>query len=88
MHDDEFGLFVTKNGYIDLSPCENFLLKFLIKNKNKVISFDDFRLYLFHEKHYVIYSKAHFQYIISRLRIKLKGEVVIKTKHGAGYIIN
>jgi DNA-binding response OmpR family regulator len=88
MHDDELSLFITKNGYIDLSPCENFMLKFLLENKNKVITYDDFCVYLYCKKRYVIYDEYYFKSIISRLRRKLKGEVEIKTKHGIGYYID
>ena len=39
MHDDENFRYIGKNGYIDLTPSENSLLKKLIDNKGKVVKF-------------------------------------------------
>lgn len=76
MHDDEVGIYITKNGYIHLTGTENIILKRLIENKGKVA----IKL----EEGYENSTRK----IVSRLRKKLKGEVVIKTKRSRGYYID
>lgn len=88
MHDDENYRYVTKNGYIYLTPYENILLKLLLEQKGKVITYDDYLVFLYCEKHLCISTLIAFKELISRLRKKLKGEIEIKTKYGIGYYID
>ncbi len=82
MHDDEVGIYITKNGYIHLTATENIVLKRLIENKGKV----DVKL----ENKYGLrkgYGNST-RLTIKRLRKKLKGEVEIKNNRGRGYYID
>lgn len=87
MHDDEYGRYITKYGYINLSIKENLALKVLLKNRGRVVSYEElsnalYRESLNEEHHYCIRN------FVNRLRKKLKGEVEIKIKCSIGYYIN
>ena len=83
MHDSENLRYIGTNKIINLSPKENELLEILIKNKEHIVSFDFLTKQLYPEA----FSNKGVLLLVHRLRKKLKGEVIIKTKHRLGYII-
>ena len=76
MHDDEVGIYITKNGYIHLTGTENILLKSLIEHKGKI------------GVKFVKGYEYNIRTSIKRLRKKLKGEIEIKNKRSRGYYID
>jgi DNA-binding response OmpR family regulator len=82
MHDDEVGIYITKNGYIHLTATENIILKKLIENKGKVA------VKLENKYKFKKGFGNSTRLTISRLRKKLKGEIEIKNKRSRGYYID
>lgn len=82
MLDEENRRYVTRKGYIKLSLTETYLLGVLIKNKGKVVLVENLLKSAFQGT-----SKRYIGNVIAKLRKKLKGELIIFTRHGAGYFI-
>ena len=85
MLDERNFRFYGKNKIIELSVNETYFLSLLI-NKNRFVSFEEIAYELFDlsdDK----YVRNRIRVFVSRLKAKLKDEVVIKSKRGFGYII-
>ena len=72
MHDYENCRYIAKNRIIKLTPYENIVLGFMIKNKGRLVV------------PYIINKRIN----ITRLKDKLKNEIHIKKKFGVGYYID
>lgn len=82
---DEYNYrFIGNNEIIQLTPTETMILSILIKNKGKVVSFNEMI-----EKLYGNYgcSLGNIRLHMKHLRDKLKYEFDIKTIRNVGYII-
>ena len=72
MHDYENCRYIAKNRIIKLTPYENIVLGFMIKNKGRLVV------------PYIINKRIN----ITRLKDKLKNEITIIAKWGIGYYID
>lgn len=86
MHDDENYRFIVGNQYIELTVKENKILKILIENKNRVVTFEQLCMALYNDP-LDIYYRSNIALLIRRLRKKLGQNVHIKNKFGIGYTI-
>lgn len=86
MHDDENLRFYGKNGVIELTKMDNTILKELIKNKGKLVTFECFCKLIYQDILDCCYE-TNIRINIFRLRKKLKNELYIQNIRGKGYRI-
>lgn len=85
MHDEDNYIFIGTNKTIPLTIRENKILKILIENKGKVVTYQQLCKLIYRETDY--YIKQCILNKMFKLRKKLKGEVEILTIRGVGYKI-
>jgi len=71
------------NYFTKLSKNESTLLEYLIKNKNKIVTFDNIYHYVWEDK---TPSKEALKFLVKELRKKI-GKDLIKNVYGIGYIL-
>ena len=71
------------NYFTKLSKNESTLLEYLIKNKNKIVTFDNIYHYVWEDK---TPSKEALKFLVKELRKKI-GKDLIKNVYGVGYIL-
>jgi len=75
------GIVIYQNKKIELGKKELLCLNFLIKNSEKVVSYDELRTHIWKEQHV---NDSTLRELINRLRKKIPN-IYIKNVYGKGY---
>lgn len=86
MYDENLGEYISRNGVIELTKSENIILRLLIERRGHVVTYKEIieKIYGCEPDKYLI---KNINCKMTRLRKKMKGEFVIRTRIGWGYFI-
>ena len=84
MHDETNMRYITSNKCIDLTVLENKILSLLIREKGKIVTYEQICEEVYHDT-YDVYYKSNIRLHIYRLKEKLKDEFEIINQANVGY---
>ena len=86
MLDENTYTYVSKNGIVDLTLREYKLLKMLIDNKHRIVTYEEICQVLFNDKNDFCYQRCIYT-VMSNLKKKCNNELPILLKRDVGYYL-
>ena len=85
MLDETSGRYIAKGKIIQLSRRETRMLYYLIKNKHRIVTYEELSRFVYCNYRYDKYVRDSLLVLVHKLRAKIKGVLEITNKTQLGY---